>query len=292
MKRRENKIVVRRLIQSYLSSVISITLVLLLVGIGGVLAVNAKSVSDYFKENIRLSVIFEQNTTEVQARQIMNLLKGKPYVKELKFISKEQGAQEMKSVLGDDFMDVFDLNPIPLSIDMYVRSDYVESDSLSKIKSEILLNPGIKEVVFQESLIETISENIEQIGIILIVFIVLLLFISFVLINNTVRLNVFSKRFNIHTMKLVGAKKSFIRKPFLIQGIYQGLISGIISASLLCFLIFLLERDFQQIYQMLDINLIMAVCAGVVVTGILLCLISTYLVVNRLLSLPQDELYY
>jgi cell division transport system permease protein len=292
MKRRENKIVVRRLIQSYLSSVISITLVLLLVGIGGVLAVNAKSVSDYFKENIRLSVIFEQNTTEVQARQIMNLLKGKPYVKELKFISKEQGAQEMKSVLGDDFMDVFDLNPIPLSIDMYVRSDYVESDSLSKIKSEILLNPGIKEVVFQESLIETISENIEQIGIILIVFIVLLLFISFVLINNTVRLNVFSKRFNINTMKLVGAKKSFIRKPFLIQGIYQGLISGIISASLLCFLIFLLERDFQQIYQMLDINLIMAVCAGVVVTGILLCLISTYLVVNRLLSLPQDELYY
>jgi len=292
MKRRENKIVVRRLIQSYLSSVISITLVLLLVGIGGVLAVNAKSVSDYFKENIRLSVIFEQNTTEVQARQIMNLLKGKPYVKELKFISKEQGAQEMKSVLGDDFMDVFDLNPIPLSIDMYVRSDYVESDSLSKIKSEILLNPGIKEVVFQESLIETISGNIEQIGIILIVFIVLLLFISFVLINNTVRLNVFSKRFNIHTMKLVGAKKSFIRKPFLIQGIYQGLISGIISASLLCFLLFLLERDFQQIYQMLDINLIMAVCAGVIVTGILLCLISTYLVVNRLLSLPQDELYY
>ncbi|MDD2281381.1 MAG: permease-like cell division protein FtsX [Bacteroidales bacterium] len=292
MKRRENKIVVRRLIQSYLSSVISITLVLLLVGIGGVLAVNAKSVSDYFKENIRLSVIFEQNTTEVQARQIMNLLKGKPYVKELKFISKEQGAQEMKSVLGDDFMDVFDLNPIPLSIDMYVRSDYVESDSLSKIKSEILLNPGIKEVVFQESLIETISGNIEQIGIILIVFIVLLLFISFVLINNTVRLNVFSKRFNIHTMKLVGAKKSFIRKPFLIQGIYQGLISGIIAASLLCFLLFLLERDFQQIYQMLDINLIMAVCAGVVVTGILLCLISTYLVVNRLLSLPQDELYY
>ncbi|MCE5321185.1 MAG: permease-like cell division protein FtsX [Bacteroidales bacterium] len=292
MKRRENKIVVRRLIQSYLSSVISITLVLLLVGIGGVLAVNAKSVSDYFKENIRLSVIFEQNTTEVQARQTMNLLKGRPYVKELKFISKEQGAQEMKSVLGDDFMDVFDLNPIPLSIDMYVRSDYVESDSLSKIKSEILLNPGIKEVVFQESLIETISGNIEQIGIILIVFIVLLLFISFVLINNTVRLNVFSKRFNIHTMKLVGAKKSFIRKPFLIQGIYQGLISGIISASLLCFLLFLLERDFQQIYQMLDINLIMAVCAGVIVTGILLCLISTYLVVNRLLSLPQDELYY
>jgi len=292
MKRRENKIVVRRLIQSYLSSVISITLVLLLVGIGGVLAVNAKSVSDYFKENIRLSVIFEQNSTEVQARRLMSLLNDKPYVKELKFISKEQGAQEMKSVLGDDFMNVFDLNPIPLSIDMYVNSDYVESDSLSKIKSEILLNPGIKEVVFQESLIETISENIEQIGVILIVFIVLLLFISFVLINNTVRLNVFSKRFNIHTMKLVGAKKSFIRKPFLIQGIYQGLISGIISASLLCFLLFLLERDFQQIYQMLDINLIMAVCAGVVVTGVLLCLISTYLVVNRLLSLPQDELYY
>ena len=292
MKRRDNKIIVRRLIQSYLSSVISISLVLLLVGIGGVLAVNAKAVSDYFKENIRLSVIFEQNTTEVQAKQVMDSLMVKPYVKELKFITKEQGAEEMKNVLGDDFMDVFDLNPIPLSIDMYVRSDYVETDSLSKIKSEILLNPGIKEVVFQESLIEIISENIRQIGIILIVFISLLLFISFVLINNTVRLNVFSKRFNIHTMKLVGAKRSFIRKPFLIQGIYQGLISGVISASLLCFLLFLLERDFRQIYQMLDFNLIVAVCVGVVFAGILLCFISTYLVVNRLLSMPKDELYY
>lgn len=292
MKRRESKSVLRRLVQSYLSSVISITLVLFLVGIGGMLAVNAKAVSDYFKENIRLSVIFDQNSTEKAAKQTMDLLRYKPYVKELKFITKEQGAEEMKSVLGDDFMEVFDLNPIPLSIDMYVQSEYVESDSLSNIKSEILLIPGIKEVVFQESLIETISGNIKRIGLILFIFIALLLFISFVLINNTVRLNVFSKRFNIHTMKLVGAKKSFIMKPFLKQGIFQGFISGILSVGMLAFLLYLLNRDFQQIYQMLDFTLIIAVCAGVILTGILLCLISTYFVVRRLLALPSDELYY
>ncbi|HBY02052.1 MAG TPA: cell division protein FtsX, partial [Rikenellaceae bacterium] len=159
-------------------------------------------------------------------------------------------------------------------------------------KSEILLIPGIKEVVFQESLIETISGNIKRIGLILFIFITLLLFISFVLINNTIRLNVFSKRFNIHTMKLVGAKKSFIMKPFLVQGIYQGFISGILSVGMLSFLLYLLNRDFQQIYQMLDFELIIAVCSGIVLTGILLCFISTYLVVGRLLSLPSDELYY
>lgn len=292
MKKRDNRIVARRFIHSWLSSLISITLVLILAGIGGMLAVNARSVSDYFKENIRLSVIFDMNTQEIDALRYTDELSRKDYVKEAKFISKEQGTQEMKSVLGEDFLEVFDLNPVPLSTDLYIKSDYVHPDSLRNIQAEIMKNEAVREVVWQESVIELITNNIEKIGVVLAVFIALLLFISFFLVNNTVRLNVFSKRFNIHAMKLVGAKRSFIRKPFIVQGIWQGLVSGILASLALGIIVYFIMADFPQLYNLMNPVYIAAVCAGVIVLGITLCLISTWIVLNRILSLPSDELYY
>lgn len=292
MKKRDNRIVARRFIHSWLSSLISITLVLILAGIGGMLAVNARSVSDYFKENIRLSVIFDMNTQEIDALRYTDELSRKDYVKEAKFISKEQGTQEMKSVLGEDFLEVFDLNPVPLSTDLYIKSDYVHPDSLRNIQAEIMMNESVREVVWQESVIELITNNIEKIGVVLAVFIALLLFISFFLVNNTVRLNVFSKRFNIHAMKLVGAKRSFIRKPFIVQGIWQGLVSGILASLALGIIVYFIMADLPQLYNLMNPVYIAAVCAGVIVLGITLCLISTWIVLNRILSLPSDELYY
>lgn len=292
MKKRDNRIVARRFIHSWLSSLISITLVLILAGIGGMLAVNARSVSDYFKENIRLSVIFDMNTQEIDALRYTDELSRKDYVKEAKFISKEQGTQEMKSVLGEDFLEVFDLNPVPISTDLYIKSDYVHPDSLRNIQAEIMMNESVREVVWQESVIELITNNIEKIGVVLAVFIALLLFISFFLVNNTVRLNVFSKRFNIHAMKLVGAKRSFIRKPFIVQGIWQGLVSGILASLALGIIVYFIMADFPQLYNLMNPVYIAAVCAGVIVLGITLCLISTWIVLNRILSLPSDELYY
>lgn len=292
MKKRDNRIIARRFIHSWLSSLISITLVLILAGIGGMLAVNAKSVSDYFKENIRLSVIFDMNTQEIDALRFTDELSRKEYVKEAKFISKEQGTQEMKSVLGEDFLEVFDLNPVPISTDLYIKSDYVHPDSLRNIQAEIMMNESVREVVWQESVIELITNNIEKIGVVLAVFIALLLFISFFLVNNTVRLNVFSKRFNIHAMKLVGAKRSFIRKPFIVQGIWQGLVSGILASLALGIIVYFIMADFPQLYNLMNPVYIAAVCAGVIVLGITLCLISTWIVLNRILSLPSDELYY
>ena len=292
MKKRDNRIVARRFIHSWLSSLISITLVLILAGIGGMLAVNARSVSDYFKENIRLSVIFDMNTQEIDALRYTDELSRKDYVKEAKFISKEQGTQEMKSVLGEDFLEVFDLNPVPLSTDLYIKSDYVHPDSLRNIQAEIMKNESVREVVWQESVIELITNNIEKIGVVLAVFIALLLFISFFLVNNTVRLNVFSKRFNIHAMKLVGAKRSFIRKPFIVQGIWQGLVSGILASLALGIIVYFIMADFPRLYNLMNPVYIAAVCAGVIVLGITLCLISTWIVLNRILSLPSDELYY
>jgi len=292
MKKREKGIILRRLIQSYLSSVISISLVLLLVGIIGILAVNAKSVSDYFKENIKLSVIFVKGTTNEKALYISENLKRKVYVKKAEFISQEQGTKEMKQLLGEDFLDIFEVNPVPLSLDLYILADYFMPERLQSIEKEIMADTNIKELVYQESLVNIINKNMEKIGLILSVFVTLLLFVSFVLINNTVRLNVFSKRFTIHTMKLVGAKKSFIRKPFLVQGMFQGLISGVISVALLSLILFFVRRDLQQLYQMLDEKLILLVLGGIIFLGVLICLISTFFVVNKLVTISSEEIYY
>jgi len=189
-------------------------------------------------------------------------------------------------------VEVFDLNPVPLSVDLYIKSDYVHPDSLKNIQAEIIKSESVREVVWQESVIELITNNIEKIGVFLAVFIALLLFISFFLVNNTVRLNVFSKRFNIHAMKLVGAKRSFIRKPFIVQGVWQGLVSGILASVALGIIVYFIMADFPQLYTLMNPVHIAVVCAGVIILGIALCLISTWIVLNRILSLPSDELYY
>jgi cell division transport system permease protein len=292
MKRKDNRSVAKRFLHSYLSSLISITLVLVLAGTGGLVVVNASGMRDYFKENLKLSVIFDTNVSEEGALTLTDVIAAKTFVKKTDFISKEEGTNEMKTILGDDFLEVFDLNPVPISADVYVKSNYVHPDSLKLIEAEILLNPGIREVVWEESLIEIVNNNLEKIALILFVFVSLLLFISFFLINNTVRLNVFSKRFTIYTMKLVGAKRAFIRKPFLINGLIQGLVSGMLAVGILSFILYFVRRDFQQMYELMDPFLVLYLFAGVILSGIILCLVSTWIVLNKVLSLPADDLYY
>ena len=292
MKRKDNRNVARRFLHSYLSSLISITLVLVLAGTGGLVVVNASGMKDYFKENLKLSVIFDTNISVESAKTLTDVIAAKPFVKSSKYVSKEEGTQEMMTILGEDFLEVFDLNPVPISADVHVKSDYVHPDSLQMIEAEIMLNPGIREVVWEESLIEIVNKNLEKIAVVLFVFISLLLFISFFLINNTVRLNVFSKRFTIYTMKLVGAKRSFIIKPFLKDGAVQGLISGILAVGILSGILYFVQRDFKQMYDLLDPVLVISLFAGVVISGIILCLISTWIVLNKVLSLPVDDLYY
>ncbi|NCB97721.1 MAG: FtsX-like permease family protein [Bacteroidia bacterium] len=292
MKKKEKGVIFRRLLHSYLSSIISISLVLLIVGVLGVLAVNASAVSSYFKENIRVSVIFEKGTPDSEAQTFMKIVEKESYVKRAEFVSKERGAEEMKNMLGDDFMEVFDVNPIPLSVDLYLKAEYLESDSLKTIAAKLSDMPDVREVAYQESLVKVINQNLEKIGVVLSVVLALLLFISFVLINNTVRLNVYSKRFTIQTMKLVGAKRSFIRKPFIRQGIYQGLIAGVISAIMLVVALFVVKSDINQLFVIFDMKLIALVLLGVILAGITICLISTWIVVNKLLSVSADEIYY
>jgi len=291
MGKKESNILFRRLIHSYLSSVISISLVLFLVGIAGIVAANAKGVSDFFKENITLSAIMNVEVNEVEAEGVAKKFSKKRYVKSVDIISKEQGVKEMKEMLGEDFLNVFETNPIPVSLDIQVNAEYFSKDSLAMIQKDLQKEKLVAEVVYQESLVDLLNANLEKVGLVLGVFILLLMFISFVLINNTVRLNVYSKRFTIHTMRLVGATKGFICRPFAGQAFFQGVISSSIAVLALIGVMYVVRNEFYQLFELLDVRMLGLVLLCVIAIGVLICVISTVIVVRRMVSLTNDELY-
>lgn len=292
MGKQNNKMMRRRLANAYMSSVISISLVLLLVGVAGMLLLNAGSVSDYFKENMEVSVVMKPGVSEDEALAFQQTLDQERFVKTTSFVSREQGEREMIEMLGVDFMDVFEESPVPVSIDMTLDAAYVSSDSLAVVKSQLLSDPIVDEINYQESLVDALNSNFGRISAVLAIFIALLLFISYVLINNTLRLSVFARRFTIHTMKLVGATRKFIRRPFIAQAALQGLFSAVIANGALVGLLFVLKSRFGQLFEIFSMEVLITVMCIVVAAGLLICVISTYFVVNKLVSLKKDELYY
>ena len=282
----------RRLTNAYLSSVISISLVLLLVGVASMLLVNARSVSDYFKENMQVSVLMKDSVPEEKAVAFSESLLDERYIKTATFISKEQGQAELAELLGDDFVDIFETSPIPASVEITLDADYVSSDSLEVVKAEIAKSPLVAEVNYQASLVDALNANLSKISLILAFFIGLMLFISYVLINNTVRLNVYARRFTIHTMQLVGATRSFIRAPFLVQSAFQGVFSAFIAIMALIVILFFLRNGFEQLFEIFRLDLLLLVMGIVLVSGLVICVTSTYFVVNKLVSLKKAELYY
>ena len=292
MTAKRKNIVQKRLIRSYVTSVISISLVLVLVAAAAVFAANAGGVARWFKENMAVSVLLKQSTSEKEGRALAEELAQRPYVNESRFISKEEGAKEMQSLLGEDFLSVFESSPIPISIDLKLDGRFITSDSLELVKNELLANRYVEEVVYQETLVDALNANLRRISLVLGVVIALLLVISFALINNTVRLNIYARRFTIHTMSLVGAKRSFIARPFVRQAVVQGAVSGLIASGLLYGMIRWLSRDSDLLGMLLDMRLVWAVLAGTVLLGILICVVSTLLVVGRVAYINRDDLYY
>jgi len=292
MSKTDNKIMRRRLANAYLSSVISISLVLLLVGLAAMLLVNAKGISRYFKENMQVTVMMKHTVSEEDALEFQADLEQAEFIRSTRFVSKEQGRREMADMLGEDFLDVFETSPIPASVDVTLKADYVSADSLEVVKSEISKSPLVDEVVYQTSLVDALNANLSKISLVLGVFIALLLFISFVLINNTVRLSVFARRFTIHTMKLVGATRSFIRAPFLVQAAFQGVFSAFVAIIALTVMMYFMRNGFEQLFEIFRIDLLLTVFGIVLVSGLVICLTSTWFVVNKLVSLKKDELYY
>ena len=292
MGKGDNKLMRRRLVNAYMSSVISISLVLLLVGVACMLLLNAGSVSEFFKENMEVSVIMKPGVSEEEALAFQEELKQESYVKSVTFISKEQGEQELKEMLGEDFLDVFETSPVPVSIDMTLKASHVSTDSLDVVRDRVMSKGIVDEVSYQKTLVDALDSNFKQISVVLAVFIGLLLFVSYVLINNTVRLSVFARRFTIHTMKLVGATRSFIRKPFLLRAALQGLVSALVANAALWGVLSLMESRFGYVMGLLSTEMLVAVMAIVFVAGLLICVVSTYFVVNKLVALKKDQLYY
>ena len=291
MQNLSNRLVRRRLFGAWVSTVISISLVLLLVGVASILLLNARSVSDYFKENLQVSVLMKQDVTEEQALAYQSSLAGMPGVKATTFISREQGIEEMAQMLGRDFLDVFSTAPVPVSIDVNLEAAYVSPDSLEVVKKALSSSPLVEEVVYQTSLVEALNANLQKIGLVLGVLILLLLFISFVLIGNMVRLNVFSRRFTIHTMQLVGATRGFIRAPFIGQSALQGLFAALVAILLLVAGLFILRKEFVQLFEIFRLDTLLATMGIVIVSGVLICVVSTWIVVGRLVRFDRDQLY-
>ena len=291
MQNLSNRLVRRRLFGAWVSTVISISLVLLLVGVASILLLNARSVSDYFKENLQVSVLMKQDVSEEQALAYQSSLAGIPGVKATTFISREQGIEEMAQMLGRDFLDVFSTAPVPVSIDVNLEAAYVSPDSLEVVKKALSSSPLVDEVVYQTSLVEALNANLQKIGLVLGVLILLLLFISFVLIGNMVRLNVFSRRFTIHTMQLVGATRGFIRAPFIGQSALQGLFAALVAILMLVGGLFILRKEFVQLFEIFRLDTLLATMAIVIVSGVLICAVSTWIVVGRLVRFDRDQLY-
>lgn len=292
MSKGENKIIGRRLANAYLSSVISISLVLLLVGVAAMLLVNARNISGYFKENMKVSVLLKQDVSETDALTFRKELSGLDFIRSSDYISREQGARELEALLGEDFLQVFETSPVPVSVEVTLMADYVSADSLEVVKDAISASPLVDEVVYQRSLVDALNSNIRRISVILAILTCLLLFISYVLINNTVRLNVYARRFTVHTMRLVGATRAFIRAPFMLQAVFQGLFASLVAILMLLGILFVVRREFSQLFEIFGVELLLAVMGIVVASGLAICVISTYFVVNKLVSIEKDELYF
>lgn len=282
----------RRLVNAYLSSVVSISLVLLLVGVAAMLLVNTRSVSEFFKENLQVSVMMKQEVSDEEAAVFKNEIDSMRFVRNAELITKARGEKEMAEMLGTDFLSVFETSPIPVSIVVTLNADYVSRDSLKIVENAMMNSPMVDEVVYQKSLVDALNSNLNRISMVLGVFIALMLFISFVLINNTMRLNVFARRFTVHTMKLVGATRAFIRGPFLLRAAFLGLFASVIALVMLTGLLFVIRAEFAQLFEIFTLPRLLIVMGVVVASGLIICVISTWFVVNKLVSLDKDELYY
>jgi cell division transport system permease protein len=292
VKNKETGFSKTRLRGSYVTLVISVSLVLFLLGILGLVIINAKELSDYFRESLSFSVMVDDNAREADIRMLQKDLDAKPYVKSTKYVSKDEAAQKMKEDLGEDFISFLGDNPLPPSIDVYLYAGYTSPDSVARIERYVLEYPFVKEVYYEESLLFLINENVKKISLFLLVISSFLFLIAVTIINNTIRLSIYSKRFIIRTMQLVGATRSFIRRPFLVRSVYHGLFASLIALLLLMGLLYLIEREFVVMFSFESTNLLAILGAAIIFAGVLINFVSTYFSVNRYLDISEDKLYY
>ncbi len=292
MATRENQISRRQLRSSSMTTVISIALVLFLLGIVGFLLLNARNIRNYVKENIGFNIELKDNLREADMQQLKKILDAKTWVRSTDFVSKEEAAAETRKALGEDFIEFLGYNPLPAVIKVRLKAPYANPDSIFYIEKELKTYPQINDIYYRKTLLHEIDANVRKISLVIVAFSFLLLLIALTLVNNTIRLSIYSKRFIIHTMKLVGATKAFIRRPFVWKGIYHGFVASLIAVALLMGLIYLSQKQVKDILYILDPDIIGLLFLAVIVTGVFISMVSTFFAVNKYLNLKKDDLYF
>jgi len=266
--------------------------VLFLLGTMGLIILNAKQLSDNVKENVGFNIFLKDSLTEAQVHLFNKALKSKPYVYDTKLTTKSEAAKQFSEELGEDFVSFLGTNPLPASITVQLKAQYMVDANLKKVRAEIERMPQVQEIVFQDNLVEAINSNVQKVSIIIIVFTGLLLFVSIVLINNTIRLAVYARRQIINTMKLVGATPGFIRKPFLLRGIAHGLYAGLFSVAMLIGLFFVAKEEIGDVVYLNNMQWLIMLFAAIIAMGVVINFICTFFAVDKFLRLKSEEMYY
>lgn len=287
-----NNIARRKLRSSYATTIISISLVLFLLGIIGFLFLNAQRLAVHVKENLGFTILIKDNSREAEVRRLQKIIGAAPYVRMVEYVDKDKAAEVLKEELGEDFVEFLGYNPLLSSIEVKLSAEWANPDSMARIEAEVTSFPQVKEVYYQKNLLNAVNENIRKISLVLAIFTALLLFIAIALINNTIRLSIYARRFLIRTMQLVGATRGFIRKPFLLKSILHGLMGATIAIILLSLLIYGLGKELEGVIGFSDVLLVGILFLLVTIVGILITLVSTFFAVNKYLMLKTDQLYY
>ena len=276
----------------FITSSISTTLVLLLLGLVVFFVLAANNLSVYVRENINFSVLISDDMKETDILKLQKRLNNEPFVKETEYISKKQALKEQTEAMGTDPQEFLGYNPFTASIEIKLHSDYANSDSIAKIEKLIKRNTNIQDVLYQKDLIDAVNENIRNISLVLLALAVMLTFISFALINNTIRLAIYSKRFLIHTMKLVGASWGFIRRPFLKRNIWSGVLAAFIADAILMGAAYWLVSYEPELIRVITPEVMLLVSGAVLVFGVVITFLCAYLSINKYLRMKASTLYY
>jgi cell division transport system permease protein len=282
----------KRIFNSWITALISITLVLLLIGILGLILINAGQLSEYVREKIGFTLVLNDNVNEAEIYRVQKILNASDFVKSTRFINKETAAIELANDLGEDFAGFLGYNPLFASLEIKLFAKYTHPDSLLILEKEFLKYQQVKEVYYQKSLVTVINQNVSRISFVLLLISGLLTFIFVALINNTIRILVYSQRFTINTMQMVGASNAFIRKPFLHRSIFLGIYGALVADVILFLGFYSYKKELLSIFSMNDFTTLGIVFMLVLLIGLLISFLSTYFAVNKFLNLKFDELFY
>lgn len=275
----------------YISTVFGIAMVLLMIGLLGLILVHANKLSRYVKENIVLNIYIDETAHETDVLQLQKQLEANPMVKQTQYVSKELAARNLQKDLGEDFVKFLGYNPLSQSLDVYLKADYANNADIEKFKAELLKNPIVKEVKYQQSLVDQMNQNLASISLIILGFTAIFIILSVALINNTIRLAIYSQRFLIKSMQLVGATKNFIRKPFILYGIWHGLLGALIAILILMGTLYVAQKEIPDLVILQDYTEFGIVFVLVIGLGIFISGFSTFLAVNKYLRLKIYNLY-